>query len=111
MPKNWESDVRYARSLDWSEEFPCDVRSQYNTEYTMSELVDMQHLPVHCLRSKYTIPAGAFLGEVTGTVVKKDELENYDEVMAIYLCSIPRLGELFVDLTRNSNEARLVIKE
>ncbi len=107
LPANWPLDVRYARELEWSEEFPSDLRNEYNTEYNITDLVS-----VHCeherriLKARCDMPVGAFLGDVAGTVVKEDELNTDGDVLALYLCSIPALGNLYLDLTQNSNEAR-----
>lgn len=107
VPANWPLDVKYALELEWSEEFPSELRHEYNTEYNMSDLVSVHgEYERRTLRARCDMPVGAFLGDVIGTVVKEEELNMEGDVLAVYLCTTPALGKLYVDLTQNSNEAR-----
>lgn len=108
LPLNWPLDVMYARELAWSAEFPSELRDSYNTEYNIGDLVVVQREGARCsLRARCDMPVGAFLGDVIGTV-RKEELAMQNIRNVLPLCAIPAIGNLVLDLTQNSNEARLV---
>jgi hypothetical protein len=108
-PLNWPLDVRYARELMWSAEFPSELRDSYNTEYSIGDLVVVHREGARCtLRARCDMPVGAFLGNVIGTVRKEEELGTQNSRNVLPLCAIPAIGNLVMDLTQNSNEARLV---